>query len=61
MKAKLKSKPKPCPFCGAEVKVIDGPVAGIRIFICEKCGADVMFYGAEKEPAATKAWNRRPK
>ena len=27
---------------------------------CEyDCGADVCFYGAEHEPKATKAWNRR--
>ena len=28
-------------------------------FVCQKCEADVCFYGAEYEPKATTAWNRR--
>lgn len=35
---------KPRPFCGGKI---------------DKCGADVCFYGAEHEPKASKAWNRR--
>lgn len=27
--------------------------------MCDNCGADVCFYGAEYEPRATEAWNRR--
>lgn len=26
---------------------------------CRKCGADVCFRGAEHQPKATEAWNRR--
>lgn len=51
---------KPCPFCGGEkVKKIRMPIKETIMFICEKCGADVCFYGAEHEPKATAAWNRR--
>ena len=50
---------KPCPFCGSEVKKQKGIVKGVTMFICANCGADVCFFGAEYEPKATKAWNRR--
>lgn len=50
---------KPCPFCGGEVRKITSPFKNTQMFICDKCGADVCFYGAEFEPKATKAWNRR--
>ena len=49
----------PCPFCGGKVKKHIAPIRGTVIFWCEKCGADVCFYGAEHEPKATEAWNRR--
>lgn len=52
-------KLKPCPFCGGTVKKFIGPYKGTMLFICSKCGADVCFYGAEYEPKATEAWNRR--
>lgn len=52
-------KLKPCPFCGGNVKKRKGLMTGTIMFICEKCGADVCFYGAEGGPKATKAWNRR--
>ncbi len=52
---------KPCPFCGSEVKKITGAFKGTQMFVCHKCGADVCFYGAEREPKATEAWNRRAK
>ena len=50
---------KPCPFCGGEVKKIIAPYRGTVMFVCNKCGSDVCFYGAEHEPKATQAWNRR--
>ena len=51
---------KPCPFCGGKVKMVNGIIARTIVFICEKCGADVMFFGAEKnKDKAVKAWNRR--
>ena len=52
---------KPCPFCGADVVKFTGPMKGTQMFVCHKCGADVCFYGAEFEPKATEAWNRRVK
>lgn len=51
-------KLKPCPFCGSKVKKVLPPMGTIMI-ICDKCGADVCFYGSEKDPKATQAWNRR--
>ena len=50
---------KPCPFCGHKIKRVVAPILQTQMFICNFCGADVCFYGAEKEPKATKAWNRR--
>ena len=52
------TKLKPCPFCGGEVKIMDGALF-TKMFVGENCGADVCFYGAEREPKAIEAWNRR--
>lgn len=52
---------KPCPFCGGEIKKVIAPIMNTVMFVCDKCGADVCFYGAEYDPKATKAWNRRVK
>lgn len=50
----------PCPFCGNQkIKNLTAPWNGTQMFICDKCGADVCFYGAEYEPKASRAWNRR--
>lgn len=59
MKSNVKNNLKPCPFCGGKVKKRIGPIQQTVMFICQKCGADVCFYGAEHEPKATEAWNRR--
>lgn len=62
MKVKAKVKIKPCPFCGSEkVTQFTAPLRGTQMFVCNECGADVCFYGAEYEPKASKAWNRRCK
>lgn len=55
---KKMSKLKPCPFCGANVIKLIAP-KGTVMFICNNCGADVCFFGAEREPKATKSWNER--
>lgn len=55
----MTEKLKPCPFCRGKVKKNIAPIIGMVMFVCEKCGADVCFYGAEHEPKATEAWNRR--
>ena len=56
----MKNELKPCPFCGGKVRMVIAPLMGTRAFICDKCGADVMFYGAEKDTQkAVIAWNRR--
>ena len=48
-----------CPFCGAEIKVVKG-VLGTIMFICNSCGADVAFIGADDDlNKAIDAWNRR--
>ena len=52
-------KLKPCPFCGGKVNKKIAPLMGTIMFICDKCGADICFYGAEHEPKATQAYNRR--
>ena len=49
---------KPCPFCGGDVKITIG-VFGSSMIVCDKCGADVCFYGAEVIDKAIDAWNRR--
>lgn len=53
-----KSGLKPCPFCGSDVKKMTG-ILGTEMFVCRMCGADVCFYGGEREPQASKRWNRR--
>lgn len=54
------TKLKPCPFCGCKkVKKVTAPFQKTQMFVCPECGADVCFYGAEHEPQATRAWNRR--
>ena len=56
----MMGKLKPCPFCGGAARTAIAPMMGTRAFICDKCGADVMFYGAERDTKkATEAWNRR--
>ncbi len=55
----MKVELKCCPFCGGKVRMVIAPL-GTRAIICDKCGADVMFYGAEKDTQkAVIAWNRR--
>ena len=55
-------KLKPCPFCGnRNVKIVISPLHSTNMFVCRKCGADVCFCGAEHQPKATEAWNRRTK
>lgn len=50
----------PCPFCGNQkIEKLTAPFKGTQMFVCDKCGADVCFYGAEYEPKASQAWNRR--
>ena len=56
----MTENPRPCPFCGASVRLVRGPIAGTWMFVCDQCGADVCFYGAEKpRNKAVAAWNRR--
>ncbi|MCC8135262.1 MAG: Lar family restriction alleviation protein [Ruminococcus sp.] len=51
---------KPCPFCGyGKISKFIAPLRGTVMFVCEKCGADVCFYGAEHDPQASISWNRR--
>lgn len=50
---------KPCPFCGGKIIKFTGTYRKTQMFVCNQCGADVCFYGAEYEPKASKAWNRR--
>lgn len=52
---------KPCPFCGGKIEKVNSPMMNTVMFVCHKCGVDVCFYGAEHEPKASKAWNRRAK
>lgn len=57
---KAKSRLKPCPFCGNKnVKQVTAPLRGTQMFICNVCGADICFYGAEYDAKARIAWNRR--
>lgn len=55
------TKLKPCPFCGSEVEIFVAPML-TKMFVCHSCGADVCFYGAERnKEKAVEAWNRRVK
>lgn len=51
---------KPCPFCGGKVKLHKGFIKGTNTMICEKCGADVMFFGADRDlEKFIQKWNSR--
>ena len=53
-------KLKPCPFCGESVQMVIAPMMGTRAFVCNGCGADVMFYGADHDlDKFIKKWNSR--
>ena len=45
----MTTKLKPCPFCGGEIRKFIGPLKNTVMFVCDKCGADVCFYGGEME------------
>ena len=47
---------KPCPFCGGEARLYDGPTDAYGA-VCKKCG--VKLYGKNSYGAAKRAWNRR--
>lgn len=55
----IKIEAGPCPFCGSK-NTKYAQVFGYHC-LCEDCGADTMFYGAERNLMATnKKWRRRP-
>ena len=56
----MASELRPCPFCGSRVKMTKGILKGTNTSICPKCGADVMFYGADHDREKfIKKWNSR--
>ena len=55
----MTTKLKPFPFCGGKIRKFIGHLMGTVMFGCDKCGADVCFYGGEYEPKATEKWNKR--
>lgn len=55
----IMSKLKSCPFCGGEVRFVAGPLIGLSMISCPKCGACVSFHGKEKSKKTIRAWNRR--
>lgn len=51
---------KPCPFCGGKASLHQGLLKGTNTMICHTCGADVMFYGADRDiDKFIKKWNSR--
>lgn len=54
---------KPCPFCGAKVRIRRNPVQGGCMYVCDnpECGADVMFYAGDRKGRRIndELWNRR--
>ena len=56
----MASELRPCPFCGSRVRMTKGILKGTNTIICPKCGADVMFYGADHDREKfIKKWNSR--
>lgn len=45
-------KLKPRPFCGGNVKIFPGIIAGVTMIVCEKCRATVSFGGNETRKQA---------
>ncbi len=54
-------KLKKCPFCGGDVNLFIGFMAGLPMIVCGKCSATVSFGGKETKEQTIKAWNRREK
>ena len=53
----IDAKVRECPFCGNNAVVKKGAFYHV---ICEICGSDTMFYGAEHDLIKTaKRWGRR--
>ena len=59
MKAKILNKLKPCPFCGDEVTLFKGVIAGVNMVTCYSCNAITSFKGHENEKDTIERYNRR--
>lgn len=61
----MTEKLKPCPFCGAPVKVRSNPLTKGATYMCmaPECGADVMFYAGDRRGRNINdaLWNKRAK
>ncbi len=60
----MSKKLEACPFCGADAAVKLDALSGCYTYLCcnLKCGADVVFRGAEgalTRKRSDKLWNRR--
>ena len=63
----MKTKLKPCPFCGGEAAKRAEEINGIRAIyvLCKECSASSGVYRTrnprvrDEENPAIKAWNRR--
>lgn len=56
----MASELRPCPFCGSRVRMTKGILNETNVIVCPKCGADVMFYGADHDREKfIKKWNSR--
>ena len=52
-------KLKKCPFCGNEVKMFTGVIAGLPMIVCSNCNATISFGGKENYKQTKEAFNRR--
>ena len=55
----MKTKLKPCPFCGNTNIVFIGPDSGTKWYYCSNCA--VIGPEGESKSQATRLWNKRVK
>ena len=55
----MSEKLKPCPFCGAQVKVWETGFGVVQVISCESCHVRFVFRWFDSGIELAKHWNRR--